>query len=182
MRSTGETNGAREILEALGSLGDFIGGIGVIVTLVYLAMQIRQNTRSVRAASAQQVLSGAAEFLEHVSADPILADLFTRGGAHPDSLSPAERARQGLLLMALYRRYESVYRQHERGTVASEDWAGLRVSMSTMSRRPFARAWWPETAPLFSPGFRSFIDSIQNEGAAEQRAEATEPRPPSTGV
>ena len=35
-------------LDALGNLGDFIGGIGVLATLIYLAYQIRQNTASVQ--------------------------------------------------------------------------------------------------------------------------------------
>jgi hypothetical protein len=35
-------------LEALGNLGDFLGGIGVVITLLYLAIQIRQNTRQMR--------------------------------------------------------------------------------------------------------------------------------------
>ncbi len=36
-------------LEDLGNLGEFLGAIGVIVTLVYLAVQVRQNTRMMRA-------------------------------------------------------------------------------------------------------------------------------------
>ena len=43
-------------LEALGNLGDLIGGIGVIVTLIYLAIQIRQNTIEVRNAAVQRML------------------------------------------------------------------------------------------------------------------------------
>ena len=35
-------------LEALGNIGDFVGGVAVVVTLLYLAVQIRQNTRQVR--------------------------------------------------------------------------------------------------------------------------------------
>ena len=42
-------------LEALGNLGDFIGGLAVIVTFLYLAAQIRQNTESVRAASRLEI-------------------------------------------------------------------------------------------------------------------------------
>ena len=34
------------MLEALGNIGDFIGGIGVVITLAYLAVQIRHNTRA----------------------------------------------------------------------------------------------------------------------------------------
>lgn len=35
-------------LDALGNLGDFIGGVAVLATLIYLAFQIRQNTSSVQ--------------------------------------------------------------------------------------------------------------------------------------
>lgn len=41
-------------VDALGNIGDFVGGIGVIVTLAYLAVQIRHNTRVARAATLQQ--------------------------------------------------------------------------------------------------------------------------------
>ena len=40
------------MVEDLGNVGDFIGGIGVVVTLAYLALQIRQNNRSLKAATA----------------------------------------------------------------------------------------------------------------------------------
>ena len=43
------------MLEALGNIGDFLGGIGVVVTLLYLAAQIRQNTKMMRGAARQQL-------------------------------------------------------------------------------------------------------------------------------
>jgi hypothetical protein len=46
------------MLEALGNMGHFIGGIAVVITLVYLALQIRHNTAAVEAASRQDVTAG----------------------------------------------------------------------------------------------------------------------------
>ena len=43
--------------EALGAIGEIVGAVAVIATLGYLAVQIRQNTRSVRAATLQSVLA-----------------------------------------------------------------------------------------------------------------------------
>ena len=60
------------MIESLGNIGDFVGGIGVIVTLVYLASQIRQNSRSVKAASAQAVLSALAQSISSVAAAPVI--------------------------------------------------------------------------------------------------------------
>ncbi len=47
--------------EAVGAIAELLGGIGVIVSLFYLAMQIQQNTRSVRAASYQSVTSSLSQ-------------------------------------------------------------------------------------------------------------------------
>ena len=157
-------------LEALGSIGDFVGGIGVLVTLIYLALQIKQNTRSVRATAAQQVLSGAAGFLEHIASDPVLTDLFFRGTREPGNLAPPDRARLGLLMLALFRRFEAVFQQGERGILAEEDWAGLKESMLVTAQLPFARLWWPNVASMFSAGFRHFIESLQRQPAAQQGA------------
>jgi len=52
---------SRVILEALGNIGDFIGGIAVVATLLYLAAQIRQNTKSLQTASRQEISSGYRE-------------------------------------------------------------------------------------------------------------------------
>ena len=48
------------MLEDLGNIGDFLGGIGVVVTLVYLAYQIRQNTDQIRQNTSTVRASGAA--------------------------------------------------------------------------------------------------------------------------
>lgn len=44
------------MIENLGNVGDFIGGIGVVITLIYLATQIAQNTRSLRLSNLQQTM------------------------------------------------------------------------------------------------------------------------------
>ena len=50
-------------LEDLGNLGEFLGAIGVIASLVYLAVQIRQNTRAVNSNTSQAITDSRVEFL-----------------------------------------------------------------------------------------------------------------------
>ena len=44
------------IAQLLGNYGEFVGAIGVVITLAYLAFQIRQNTRATRAASHHSIV------------------------------------------------------------------------------------------------------------------------------
>ena len=53
--------------DAIGAIGEIVGAIAVIVTIGYLALQMRRNTRSVRSAAAQQILEGLAEFNQFLS-------------------------------------------------------------------------------------------------------------------
>lgn len=43
-------------IENLGNLGDLLAAIATVVTLIYLAQQIRRNSKSVEGASAQAIL------------------------------------------------------------------------------------------------------------------------------
>ena len=66
-------------LEDLGNLGDFLGGIAVIVTLVYLALQIRSNTQTVRAASLESVVNSHSQFLDRLASDSELSRIWFSG-------------------------------------------------------------------------------------------------------
>jgi hypothetical protein len=80
-------------IEQLGSIGEFVGAFATIATLLFLAAQIRQNTKMVRSAS----ITAHAEGIQSASAllanNPELCDLYYKGLEFPDSLTDSERRR-----------------------------------------------------------------------------------------
>ena len=79
-------------LQALGNLGEFIGALGVVISLVYLAGQMSQNTTSVRAASFNSMVQNSIGLLEHSFRDSEFAAFLARAESEPESLTPAEKA------------------------------------------------------------------------------------------
>ena len=57
--------------EALGNIGDFVGGLGVVVTLAYLAVQIRQNTATTRVQTVQHLLTTNSESINSMVGSPV---------------------------------------------------------------------------------------------------------------
>ena len=93
--------------EAIGAIGEVVGGVAVIATLLYLATQIRQNAQSVRNAASLSVNEGLAEINRRVSNDPEFADLWLRGLKDYGGLTGVERMRFGsyaldILNLAVY--------------------------------------------------------------------------------
>ena len=107
-------------LTQLANLGDFIGGVAVLVTLVYLAIQIRQNTRAVHTASYAQAAEPFYGLLEQISRDGDFAEIVGKSLGSPETLTEIEELRfQGWASMVLYA-YENLLRAYESGQITED--------------------------------------------------------------
>ena len=93
-------------LQDLGSLGELIGGLAVGASLVYLALQIRHNTRGLdqntelmRLSFEESIRREAIGFCSTISSNAELAGIWTRGLAGGANLDPSESARFELLMV-----------------------------------------------------------------------------------
>jgi hypothetical protein len=145
-------------LQDWANLGEAIGGVAVVITLAYLAHQIRQNSRMVRAATYQQVADSLAEFSAMLMQSPDLADLYARGSRQGlASLGEIERERCRNAFMTFFRRAENIFYQQTQGTLEPPAWAGIRASLRDVFTRPGVREWWSETNHRFNPEFVAFV-------------------------
>jgi hypothetical protein len=69
-----------EVAQLLGNIGEFIGSIVVIVTLVYLAVQVRQAKEQIIHASQQMRGQAAQGILSSISDSPYLASILVKVG------------------------------------------------------------------------------------------------------
>ena len=79
-------------LDDLANLGQIIGAVAVVVSLIYVALQIRQNTNAIRSAAAQTVHEHFASWYRLVAADPELSQSVVNG-LRDYCLSPTHRMR-----------------------------------------------------------------------------------------
>ena len=74
-------------LNDLANIGQIVGALAVVVSLIYVALQIRQNTNAIRSAAAQTVHEHFASWYRLVSADPDLSQIVVNGLRDYSSLS-----------------------------------------------------------------------------------------------
>jgi len=154
-------------LEQLGDLGDFLGGIGVVVTLAYLALQIRKNTQSVRSAALDSISTSISEFMDRVSQDPELTKLWFDGLSGTVELSETDHRRFTLLLISLVRRWENAFHQSRAGTLEASAWSGMSAGLATVFSSPGAQVWWRSARGLFAADFAEFAERLlrENDGS-----------------
>lgn len=144
-------------VETLGHLGDFIGGLAVIASLLYLAVQIRQNTRAVRSSSYHQAAEQTWNYCLAVAGDASLAEILARRESG-EALSPAEQIRANSSDQAIIFGMENMLRLHEEGLVDPEIWQNL-IENST---RYFGKSFRTRLAERPGPLSKRLLGEIES--------------------
>ena len=152
--------------EALGAIAELVGAVGVIATLGYLAIQIRQNTAVVRTSSFQELVSGMSSFTTSISQNAEAADIYLRGLANFQDLSEIEKIRFHTLMTDPFTSAQVGHHLQERGLIDDKLYADYLASFSVLLRAPGIRQWWESAKVWYHADFREFIDHKLSEPAA----------------
>lgn len=137
-----------------------LGGMGVIASMIYVGIQIRNNARAVRAATYQQVSASLSANLDVLFQNAEACSLVLRGGDDFNSLDRLEKARYRFSLMAMMRRYGNAWFQYRIGTLRSEDWQQVSANLEALFSVPGNAVAWQRMKSRFPADFRSFTDSM----------------------
>ena len=147
--------------EAAGAIGEIIGAAAVVVSLSYLASQIRTQNREARAASVHQVMHEYSEAISRLH-EPEMADIWVRAHEDFDSLSPRQRLRFVIYLMVSIRSFEDAYFQWREGRLEDEVWRSLLAPLRDVkSTEAFAR-FWELRRHQVRPEFADYLDSLED--------------------
>jgi hypothetical protein len=125
---------------AIAAVGEIVGAIAVVVTLIYVASQVRQATCATQAATFQAASTLEQEFLLVLGQDPATARTWaTYMFGDPFTLPEDERTQAVFLMGSLLRRLENVYHQHKLNTISDDAWSSRQGMFAAVARsRAFA--------------------------------------------
>ena len=153
------------MFEVLGNIGDFAGGIGVVITLIYLAVQIRMNSRSVKAGAAQSVIQSLAEAYRTTAMSSELCYIIVIGSKDPATLNEHQRAQLYMWLTSWFRLVEQAYLHYEMGNIPETTWNGQLAHLKSALATPSMREFWSARNEIYSEEFRRLVAVLDTSGA-----------------
>lgn len=145
-----------------GAVGELVGGVAVLITLIYLALQLRRTARVAH----RQIYSEGAEVMSNFSLklaqNPELHSMYRRALREPDKLN-SEQLLQGRAVIESYFSLMEGYYLHnvEYGEKLAQDrWS--RVLRRVLSM-PGGSAYWAENEWKFHAEFVRYIDALRAE-------------------
>ncbi len=154
----------------LQEITQIVGGIGVTASLIYVAIQIRNNARAVRASAYQQLATNTSANWTVLAQNGDLTDIMLRGLDDFHPLNRLEKARFRFMAMAYMRHYENAWFQHNIGTLKEDDWLAIAADMDSLFSNPGARTMWPLIKNRNNASFRAYTDALVERHAATTRS------------
>ena len=143
--------------QLLGSLGDFVGAILIAVTLIYLSVQVRQNTRALNTQSRQATLSCSTSELLAAVEHPDIHLAMLRG---VNGLSPEENIKVNFWLTAVMRSREFAWLQFRDGNIDEMQWHQEAMVIQAILNTAVNRLWWESIGrQVFPAEFVAFVDN-----------------------
>ena len=154
--------------EAIGAGSEVVGAFGVIVSLIYLAFQIRQNTKQLeqneRSSMATAVTVSVTNYRENrrfIYTSSEVTEINLKGMADPKSLSDAERYRFRLLTQNMMDGLWDMYSQTVLTGFSPETWSTQgRGVVERVLTTAGGRWFWENFCGDYNPAFRAEINRI----------------------
>jgi hypothetical protein len=158
-------------LAEVASVAEVIGAIAIVISLIYVGIQVNDSTRAVRSATANETSAAISSWYTQVGGNPQATRVFLYGIANPDSLSREETAQFIYLLHGLQLEYQAAYWLSQEQTLDVELQESLTNTITGVRAQPGFQMYWGQRRELFEPGYRAYVDDLLANGTTNTNLE-----------
>ncbi len=157
-------------LESLANLGEIIGAIAVVVSLIYLAVQVRQNTQAQRTENFSRALDRVAAMQSALSQNSESAAIFSKGVTDLSTLTPRERTQFTWVMYELFGAFEFMFLSSKSNSIPAEVWRRWSAAVGFWLSFSGVQAWWNARPIPFTDSFTSFVESLLDNNPTDPEA------------
>ncbi|MBL9097665.1 MAG: hypothetical protein JNK07_12120 [Alphaproteobacteria bacterium] len=150
-------------LEELGYISQIVGVIAVFGSLVYVAIQTRQNGRMMRAKAAWDAQTSFAEINDMLANGGPLSELIFKTLTHPEGLTDYEKHRTHRFLRGVLQRTEAQFALYTNGVLDAEVWRLRRAYIKSLMNNPVFNEIWQieKTNSVLTRAFIAEMDEAE---------------------
>lgn len=152
----------------LGSIGELVSAVAVVISLVYLAFQVRQNTRQIdentkaaQAAAFDSTINHTFVARQTLIENEDAARIYLRGSNDPESLSEEDLLRYRLIIHNILWSIWNMQSQAQVGGLAAETWNAQLSTLERIASTKGFKWFWANYAQEFGTSFRRIVAEFE---------------------
>lgn len=165
-------------LEDFNLIAQIVGVAAVLASLIFVGIEVRQNSAITRAQVHQQLSDTFTAYLETLASNASIVAVGTSSKAGLKGMTDEELLQFSFLMAGLFKIWENAFYQHKSGFLDERAWQSNVQWMLTWYHLPGVRTWWSVRKDLFAHEFQSFVEVLPKP--SETRAISTRLREAAT--
>ena len=149
--------------DAIGAIAELLASITVIITLIYLATQIRQANTNLHMAATRDMADTQVAWIRSLRSDEKMHSIYRQGLKNRESLPREDRGRFDLLLLEMLNELDSGYHQYRIGAMDEDQWQSLVRTLRVVFDSPGGYASWQRQKVICTDVFREYFDELYSD-------------------
>lgn len=150
-------------LSEAANLAEIVSAVGLIISLVYVGVQVTDNTAAMLSETASNASTEFIDWYTHLSSDSELMDVWLRGVTAPETLDEQESLRFVFLLHIIMLQFQNNFYLVEEGTMDEKMLSAVNNTLATIRGTPGFEMYWSLRRELFYPEYQAFVEHLMFE-------------------
>ena len=146
-------------LERVYYIAELFGLVAVIGSLIFVGLQVMQNTRAVKVSTMHNVSEEWRDMLARLGENTDVINIMWNGLQDPESISGVEKYRFDIMLQSFFFMIANTYYQYQAGVYDSQSFLPIRNYLYYISDLPGVKSWWKERGQMFAVDFQQYYEN-----------------------
>ncbi len=143
-----------------GALGELIGGIAIIVSLIYVGIQVKDSAGATRSAAANDASVTMQSWYLEIGSNREASDVWFNAMMSTESLSAHDEFQFMMMMHAAMLGVQNSYLLTQAGTLDPELRDGITTSIVAVKDLPGMQRYWRQRKNFFHSGFTEYVDDL----------------------
>ena len=154
----------------IASIAEVISAVGVIISLLYLAVQVKHSTLQARYAGAHEINATTNSLMMLLASDRNVAELWSKGLSDFELLDVVDRVRFSCLMLNLTYGWDVAYQRYDAALL--DKWGLQRtiLSMPELALTPGFQAWYKLRRDWMSDEIRDRLDALMRGNHPDRKS------------
>jgi len=147
--------------DAISAIAQLVGSIAVVLSVLYLGVQVRQSTRVAKVAAQDAAAAAVRDVTNTFMESGEMARIWRAGLQNLSSLSPEDQARFFHATHQFLKALETIHFHHANGLMDEQLWLGWQELLRHYIAAPGISHYWSHRKEMFSERFRNHIAGME---------------------
>jgi hypothetical protein len=147
-------------LEQIALIINIIGGIAIIISLIFVGLQLKESSKATRSATAATTASEITSWYSNLGNSEQGSYVFWNFMTNPESLTPEQRFQAIINIHGIMVTWQNSYYLLKEGTLDKRVHESLLEIVNGVKNNPGFHIFWQERKLIFLPEFQEYVEGI----------------------